>query len=96
MYAVVVEFTLHAERAAEFQEMMVANARRSRSEEPGCRQFDICLDPDAPEKVFLYELYDDAAAFAAHLESKHFKEFDAASAPCVAAKSVRTFRQVIQ
>ncbi|MEM7522936.1 MAG: antibiotic biosynthesis monooxygenase [Pseudomonadota bacterium] len=43
--------------------------------------------------MFLYEVYDDAAAFDAHLASDHFKDFDAAVAPMVAAKTVRRLRQ---
>lgn len=40
--------------------------------------------------VFLYERYDDRAAFEAHLASTHFKTFDAMVAPCLEAKTVAT------
>lgn len=96
MFAVVVEFTLHPDRATAFRDLIAENARRSLAAEPGCRQFDICLDPEAPNQVFLYEIYDDPAAFAAHLESAHFRDFDRAAADMVAEKSVRTFAEVIQ
>ena len=36
----------------------------------------------------LYEIYDDAAAFAAHMRTSHFLSFDAASAALVADKTV--------
>ena len=54
---------------------MLANAKVSRETEPGCRQFDVCVEADTG-RTFLYELYDDRAAFEAHLASAHFKAFD--------------------
>jgi quinol monooxygenase YgiN len=95
MYAVTVTFTLHPGTAADFLPLMTANARTSLQEEPGCGQFDICLGED-PDTVFLYEIYDDRAAFEAHLESAHFKSFDAAVAGMIAAKDVRLFTEVIR
>jgi len=89
MYIVTVEFTIHPERMAAFMPLMVDNARASREQEPGCRQFDVCLDPAAPNLVYLYEVYDDRAAFDAHLATAHFKRFDAAVAPMLASKAVR-------
>lgn len=38
--------------------------------------------------MFLYEIYDDAAAFEAHKQTAHFAVFDRESAPLVAAKEV--------
>lgn len=91
MYIVTVEFTIQPERMQAFMPLMVANARASRELEPGCRQFDVCLDPGAPNIVFLYEAYDDRAAFEAHLAAAHFRSFDAAVRDMVAAKMVRTY-----
>ena len=67
MYVVTVEFTIHAEHRARFMTLMLGNARRSRTDEPGCRQFDVCIDDARADEVFLYEIYDDRAAFDAHL-----------------------------
>ena len=91
MYIVTVEFTVKPHRIAAFMPLMVENARASREREPGCRQFDVCVDPKAPHVVFLYEVYDDRAAFDAHLASAHFKTFDAAVGDMVAQKKVRTY-----
>ncbi|GAB5463250.1 putative quinol monooxygenase [Tritonibacter mobilis] len=98
MYVVTVTFTLHPGCLSEFLPLMVENARLSRAEEPGCRQFDVCTArvEGAVDEVFLYEVYDDDAAFAAHLESAHFKTFDAAVAGLVAAKDVRLFGEVLR
>jgi quinol monooxygenase YgiN len=48
-----------------------ANATATREREPGCRQFDVCTSAD-DGLVFLYEVYDDRAAFDAHLAAPHF------------------------
>jgi len=96
MYAVTVTFTLNPGRASAFLPMMRDNARTSLDREPGCRQFDVCTDPDRPDVVFLYELYDDRAAFDAHLAAPHFQSFDAATQGMVAIKDVVTFAEVWQ
>jgi (4S)-4-hydroxy-5-phosphonooxypentane-2,3-dione isomerase len=91
MYIVSVQFTIKPERVAAFMPLIVDNARASREQEPGCRQFDVCTDPAAGNVVFLYEAYDDRAAFDAHLATAHYKSFDAAVADMVISKVVRTY-----
>jgi quinol monooxygenase YgiN len=92
VYVIVVDFKIKPEQLADFMPLMLENARASRETEPGCRVFDVCMDPKKETSVFLYEVYDDRAAFDAHLESAHFKRFDAAVASMVASKTVRTLR----
>jgi quinol monooxygenase YgiN len=94
MYVVVVDFTIHPAHVDAFRAAMIDNARASREHEPGCRQFDVCVDPVDPARVFLYELYDDRAAFDAHLASAHFRDFDALVAPWVAAKAARMLARI--
>jgi (4S)-4-hydroxy-5-phosphonooxypentane-2,3-dione isomerase len=89
MYVIVVDFTIRREHRATFHAAIVENARLSRETEPGCRQFDVCTDPGDATRCFLYELYDDEAAFQAHLKTAHFLEFDRASVSWVTAKSAR-------
>ena len=89
MYVVIVDFRIKPERLRDFMPLMLENARASRETEPGCRQFDVCVDPAEQTSVFLYEIYDDRAAFDVHLATAHFKRFDAAVAPMLATKAVR-------
>ena len=89
MFVVTVDFEVHPLRLADFMPLMIENARTSRDEEPGCRQFDVCTDAANPGAIFLYEVYDDRAAFDAHLESEHFKRFDAAVADMVTSRTLR-------
>ena len=44
--------------------------------------------------VFLYELYDDAAAFDAHRGMPHYRRFDAGTAAMIASKDVATWALV--
>ncbi|QBF29943.1 putative quinol monooxygenase [Thalassococcus sp. S3] len=94
MYAVTVTFQIHAEHLDAFLPLMHENAQTSLRDERGCHRFDVCTDPDQPGTVFLYELYDDRAAFDAHLASAHFKRFDAAVSDMIAAKHIATFAEV--
>lgn len=94
MFAVTVTFTLKPGRMDRFLPLMTENARTSLTAEAGCRRFDVLTDPDRPDSVFLYELYDSSGAFDLHLQSAHFKAFDAAVAEDIAGKTVATFRTV--
>ena len=94
MYVVTVFFTLKPEHGAEFLQAVIHNANTSLADEPGCRQFDVCVPHNGPNEVFLYETYDSEAAFAGHLVSDHFQAFNTLSAPWVANKVVHTMQRV--
>ena len=85
----IVDFEINLEQIDAFLPLMRENASASARDEPGCRQFDVCYDPDHPGHVFLYEVYDDRTAFDAHLSTPHFKSFDAATASMIRSKKVR-------
>lgn len=94
MFVIAVDFTLHEQHLAAFVALMQEHARIPRETEPECRRFDVCRDPLRPERVFLYELYDDKAAFDAHLASEHFKAFDVVSKSMVVGKTVHAHELV--
>jgi quinol monooxygenase YgiN len=89
LLALVVEFRIKPEFVARFEVAIAENARLSREVEPGCRQFDVCRDPNDRSLFFLYELYEDQAAIDAHLQSPHFLSMDSATRDWVASKTVR-------
>ncbi|MEM9029846.1 MAG: putative quinol monooxygenase [Pseudomonadota bacterium] len=91
MFAVVVFFEVKPAHVAEFADAVSANAKASVETEPGCQQFDVCRSSDDPQTFFLYEIYDDRAAFEAHKATEHFAGFDAISAPWVTSKKVLTY-----
>ena len=94
MFVVIVFFEAKAAHVAEFSAAITENAVASVRDEPGCSQFDVAQDPDDPASFFLYEIYDDEAAFKAHIETEHFKHFDAISVPWTASKKVLTFNRI--
>ena len=77
-------------------ELMRANADASLHDEPGCLRFDICSDQSRPGDVFLYELYTDAAAFAAHQEMPHYATFNEAAGDMIEGKIVDQYRSVVE
>jgi len=93
MLAIVVEFRIKPAFVDAFERAIVDNARASRVTEPGCRQFDVCRDPADPGVFFLYELYDDAAAFEAHQRAPHFQQVNAAIGAWVEHKAVRRLQR---
>ncbi len=65
------------------------NAAASVADEPGCRRFDVLThEAGAADEVVLYEIYDDAAAFDAHMGTPHFAAFSAATAAIVVSANV--------
>ena len=93
MFVITVEFKVRPEFATQFLAEMIANAQASVTTEPGCRQFDVCTDPQDSTRVFLYELYDDRAAFDAHLAMPHFKEFDRKTGAWLVSKAVSVLQR---
>jgi quinol monooxygenase YgiN len=76
VFTVTVRLEVDDQHLREFMDAMKKQARNSLGREKDCRQFDICVDPTDPRRVFLYEIYTDRASFDAHLKTGHFLEFD--------------------
>ena len=94
MFVVAVTFEVEPEKLREFTDLVRGQARNSLSKEPGCHQFDVCVDPEDETKIFLYELYTDEDAFKAHTETSHFAQFGADSASLVRDKTVATLKRI--
>jgi quinol monooxygenase YgiN len=60
--------------AAEFRSRIVELAGAVRRE-PGCVTFTAYEARDTPGRFYLYEVYADAAAFDAHLNTQHVRRF---------------------
>lgn len=72
MYVVVVLCQVHEEHVAAFAEASLDNARHSVLDEPGCQRFDVVQETEDPTRIWLYEIYDDRAAFEQHLTMPHY------------------------
>jgi len=88
MYIVTVGFQIKPAHRAAFMLAMRTNADESLLHEPDCYQLDVCAALDNLNQVFLYEVYESAKAFQAHLAMPHFKTFNALTAPWVESKTV--------
>ena len=89
MIALLVDLEVKAGRLEDFMIRIRQQADNSVTLEPECLQFDVSTDGDAPERVFLYEVYKDQAALDAHLTTPHFQEFDQAVRDMLVGKSLR-------
>ncbi len=74
-FSVVVTFKLKPGSAPSFTPMMIENAEASVRDEAGCLQFHVARDEADPDTIWLYEVYDNAASFDAHLQAPHFLQF---------------------
>jgi quinol monooxygenase YgiN len=87
-FAIIVDFRLKPGTRSAFRRLIDANARDSAGTERGCRRFDVLQPAGEADRIMLYEIYDDEAAFEAHVRTSHYARFDAESAPLVKDKSV--------
>jgi (4S)-4-hydroxy-5-phosphonooxypentane-2,3-dione isomerase len=62
--------------------------------EPGCHEFNITVSPKDPNHVFIFEVYDNDAAFQAHRATDHFKKYAATTKDMVAKRDARMFASV--
>jgi autoinducer 2-degrading protein len=92
MHIVTVTFHIKPEHRDSFREAILANAASSLKTEPGCRVFDVCENETG--EIFLYEVYDDVAAFQSHRSTDHFAKFDKASAPWIAEKKIARYELI--
>ncbi|MDU9398183.1 putative quinol monooxygenase [Pseudomonas sp. zfem003] len=72
MYCLLLKTQLKPGSLEAFMEAMRINAAASVRDEPGCLVFDVLRDRSDPDRVWLYEVYTDEAAFEAHMQTPHF------------------------
>ena len=89
---IVVDFELQVGASERFMPLMLQNAQASVKNEPGCLQFDVLTPDNEPDKVFLYEVYENDEAFEQHLQTPHFLAFKAAVGELVKSQTVRRYR----
>lgn len=87
-FVIIAEFEVKPEELERFLELATVDASQSVAREPGCKQFDVTVD-QAASRVVLYEVYDDAAAFEAHLQTPHLKTFRDGIEPLIVSRNVR-------
>ena len=82
------------ENVDSFMKKVIENGKAARTE-PGCRQFDVLVDPDDKTKIMLYEVYDDQKAFDAHQAGAAFKKYVAEAVPLLASRSRQFWKKAL-
>jgi len=72
MYIIIAPIQIKEGHKEAFVEAMLDDAKGSLHNEPGCLRFDVVQDAGDPNRIWLYEVYVDEAAFQAHLQAPHF------------------------
>jgi quinol monooxygenase YgiN len=80
---IVAEITAKPGQADALRPILLAMLPPSRAE-AGCRHYELHEDLDAVGHFFFYERYTDAAAFAFHLTTPHFKQLGPAIGELIA------------
>jgi quinol monooxygenase YgiN len=88
-----VSIRIKAENVEAWMKKALENAAAARKE-PGCRQFDVLVDPADRTQVMLYEVYDDESAFEAHQRTAHFKKYLAEAVPLLASRERQVWKRV--
>jgi len=91
MFVVAVEFDIHEESVEAFKEAVLIQSKNSMEKEAACTRFDVCQDAAQANRFFLYEIYNDAAAFEAHRQTPHFADFSSKITDMVAEKFLQTW-----
>ena len=89
-FVLVVNIKIKPENVECWMKMALENAREARKE-PGCRQFEVLVDPKDRTKVLLFEIYDDEKAFEAHQATPHFKKYLAEAVPLLASRERQVY-----
>ena len=84
-YVLQVQLVVKPENVESFMSKLMVNAKAARGE-PGCKAFDVLVDPSDKTKVMLYEVYADEKAFEAHQATPHFKKYLAEAVPLLASR----------
>jgi len=87
-----VQLRIKPENVDRFMKQVLENAQHARKE-PGCKQFDVLVDPHDRAQVMLYEVYTDEQAFEAHQQTVHFKKYLAEAVPLLASRQRHVWRR---
>jgi quinol monooxygenase YgiN len=93
-YVLVAKWTAKAGEEGRVRSCLERLAGPSR-EEPGCRFYQPCEDPESPGTFLIFEIYDDEAALEAHAASPHFQEIAAGEAFALLEGRERSFYETL-
>ena len=88
-----VKLRIKPEHVESFMAKLSENAKAARTE-PGCRTFDVSVDPNDKTSVMLYDVYADEKAFEAHQATPHFKKYLAEAVPLLASRERKFWKRI--
>jgi quinol monooxygenase YgiN len=74
-FVLVVELEIDPAQIDKFKAAIKENGETAVRVEPGCKSFNAVFEKENPTLVRLFEVYENADAFRAHLETPHFKKY---------------------
>ena len=92
-FVLVVNIRIKPDSVDSFMKKLAENALEARKE-PGCRQFEVLVDPKERSKVMLFEVYDSEKAFEAHQATPHFKKYLAEAVPLLASRERSIWKRI--
>ncbi len=69
MHVIMVRCKIKADCVEAFEAEMKAHVQATRRTEPGCVQFEVCIDKEDPTTYHLFEIYADDKAIEDHAKS---------------------------
>lgn len=93
-FVLAVTLRIKPENVERFMAEALANGREARKE-PGCRQFEVLVDPADRTKAMLFEIYDDEKAFEAHQQTPHFKRYLAEAVPLLESRERHMLKRAL-
>jgi quinol monooxygenase YgiN len=88
LFIAAVEYDVVPGKVDDFIAALKENAAAS-VKEPGCRELNVTVSQKDPNHLFIFEVYDNAAAAEAHLATEHFKKYKAATKDLVAKRQAQ-------
>jgi quinol monooxygenase YgiN len=85
-FVLVVEVEVVPSELENFIAATKENGEAAVRDESGCRQFNIVFEKDNPNRIMLFEVYDNAEAYEAHQATEHFKKYLATTANMVKSR----------
>ena len=93
-YVLVVNIRIKPENVDVFMRELLANAKAARTE-PGCKQFEVLVDPQEKTRLMLFEVYDDEAAFKDHQAGAAFKLYLEKAVPLLASRERQFYSRAL-
>lgn len=72
-YVIIVEFTFSEDNVDQAIEYLLEMQKQTLENEEGCSAYEVLLDENDATKVFLYESYENDAAYKKHTSSSYYK-----------------------